>query len=85
MGFSKYWMLVLLALALVAFLWAYGRSVFTGFTKWLLWALAALCACAGVVALFASEGKPLPILGAFLLWVFAAYVVKVAESARKRS
>ena len=40
-GFSKYSMLVVLALALVACLWAYGRSVFTGFAKWLLWALAA--------------------------------------------
>jgi hypothetical protein len=59
-GFSKYSMLVVLALALVAFLWVYGRSVFTGFTKGLLWALSALCACAGVVALLSSEGKPLP-------------------------
>ena len=78
MVFSKYSMLVVLALALVAFLWVYGRSVFTGFTKWLLWALAALCACAGLVALLSSEGKPLPILGGFLLWVFAAYTIKVA-------
>ena len=78
-------MLVVLALAFVAFLWVYGRSVFTGLTKWLLWALGALCACAGVVALLSSEGKPLPILGALALWLFAAYLVKVAESSRKRS
>jgi len=78
-------MLVVLALAFVAFFWLYGRSVFTGFTKWLLWALGAVCVCAGVVALLSSEGKPLPILGGVLLWVFAAYVVKVAESSRKRS
>ncbi len=84
MGFSKYWMLIVLALALVAFLWVYGRSIFTGFTKWLLWALGVLCACAGVVFLVTSEGKALPIVGGFLLWLFAAYVVKVAESARKR-
>ena len=78
-------MLIVLAVALVAFLWVYGRSVFTGFTKWLLWSLGALCVCAGLLALLSSEGKPLPIPGAFILWVFAAYAIKVAESSRKRS
>jgi hypothetical protein len=48
-GFSKYSMLVVLALALVAFLWVYAGLVFTGFAKWLLWALGAVCVCAGLV------------------------------------
>ena len=51
MGFSKYLMLILLAVAFIAGLWLFGSSVFKGVTKWLLWALAALCVCAGVIAL----------------------------------
>lgn len=85
MGFSKYSMLVLLAVAFIAFLWRFGRTVFSGVTKWLPWALAALCACAGLVALLESEGKSLPIFGGLALWMFAAYAIKVAESLRKRS
>ena len=84
-GFPKYSMLLLLSVAFVAVLWVFGRTVFTGITTWFLWALGALCACAGVIALLSSEGKPLPILGGFVLWVFSAYVVKVAESSRKRT
>ena len=72
MTFSKYSMLVLLAVAFIVFLWRVGGAVFTGFTTWLLWALAALCACAGSVAQLSSEGQPLPILGGFILWAFAA-------------
>jgi hypothetical protein len=36
-GFSKYSMLVLLVVALIAFLWRFGRTVFKGVTRWLLW------------------------------------------------
>ena len=71
-------MLVLLTIAFLAFLWRFGRSAFAGVTKWILWALATLCACSGLVALLSSEGKPLPILGGVVLWVFAAYTIKVA-------
>ena len=85
MAFSKYSMLVLLAVAFIAFLWRFGGVVFTGVTKWLLRALAALCACAGLVAVVSSEGKPLPILGGFILWAFAAYAIKVAGASCKRS
>ena len=60
MAFSKYSMLVLLTVAFIAFLWRFGRVVFTGITKRILWALAALCACAGLVAVLSSEGQPLP-------------------------
>ena len=83
MGFSKYSMLVLLAVAFIAFLWRFGRAAFTGITKWILWALAALCACAGLVAVLSSEGQPLPILGGVILWVFAAYMVMVAGMVRQ--
>ena len=83
MGFSKYSMLVLLAVAFIAFLWRFVRATFTGVTRWILWALSAICACAGLVSLLASEGKPLPVLGGFLLWAFAAYTIKVAKSSRR--
>ncbi len=85
MGFNKYSMLVLLAVVLLAFRWRFGRAVFKGVTKWLLWALAALCAGAGVIAMLGSEGKRLPVLGRLLPCLFAVYLVKVAESSRKRS
>ena len=85
MGFSKYSMLLLLAVAFVAGLWVFGRSVFKGVTKWLLWALAALCVCAGVIALLDAEGRPLAYLGGLALWAFAAYAVRVAGASRKRS
>ena len=85
MGSSKYSMLVLLAVAFIAFLWRFGGAVFRGVTKWILWALAALCACAGLVALFSSEGQPLPILGGIILWVFAGYTIKVAGASRTKS
>ena len=85
MGFSKYSLLLLLALAFMAALWVFGRSVFTGVTKWLLWALSALCGCAGVVALLDAEGRPLTFLGGAALWAFAAYLIKVTESLRKKS
>ena len=84
-AFSKYSMLVLLTVAFIAFLWRFGGAIFAGVTKWILWALAAICACAGVVAVLSSEGKPLPILGGGALWAFAAYVIKVAGAGRKRS
>ena len=84
-AFSKYSMLVLLTVALIAFLWRFGRAVCTGVTKWILWALAALCACAGLVAVLSSEGRPLPIIGGVVLWAFAAYVIKVAGVSRKAS
>ena len=83
MGFSKYSMLVLLAVAFIAFLWRFGRAIFKGITKWLLWALAALCACAGLVALLSSEGELLPIIGGVILWAFAVYTIKVAGAVRK--
>lgn len=85
MGFSKYSMLVLLALAFIAVLWVFGGSVFRGATKWLLWALGALCACAGVLVLVDAKGKALPILGGFVLLVFAAHSIKVSGSLRKRN
>ena len=85
MGFSKYLMLILLALAFIAALWMFGRTVFKGVTKWLLWALAALCVCAGVIALLEAEGRPLAYLGGLALWAFAAYAVRVAGASRKRS
>lgn len=50
MAFSKYLMLVLLTVAFIAFLWRFGGAFFKGVTKWVLWALAVLCACAGLVA-----------------------------------
>ena len=85
MGFAKYSMLILLALAFIAGLWLFGRSVFKGVTKWLLWALAVICACAGLVAVLSSVGKPLPVLGGFILWMFSAYAIKVAGASRKGS
>ena len=84
-AFSKYSMLVLLTVALIAFLWRFGGAVFKGVTKWILWALSALCACAGLVAVLSSEGKPLPIVGGVVLWTFAAYAIKVAGASCKRS
>lgn len=78
MGVSKYSIPILLALAFVAVLWRFGRSVFKDVTKWLLWALAVLCACAGVIALLDAEGRPLAYLGGLALWAFAAYAVRVA-------
>ena len=83
-AFSKYSMLVLLTVAFIAFLWRFGRAVFTGVTKWVLWALAVLCVCAGLVAVLSSEGQPLPIVGGLFLWAFAAYTIKVAGAGRKR-
>ena len=77
-------MLVLLVVALIAFLWRFGRTVFKGVTRWLLWVVSALCVCAGLVALLSSEGQPLPILGGIILWAFAAYAVKVAGASRRR-
>jgi len=76
-------MLVLLAVAFVAFLWRFGRVAFAGVTKWILWALAALCACSGLVALLSSEGKPLPVLGGVILCAFAAYTIKISGVSRK--
>ena len=78
MGFLKYSMLILLALAFVAALWRFGRSVFKDITKWLLWALSALCICAGVVAVLDAEGRPMAYLGGLALWAFAGYAVRVA-------
>ena len=84
MGVSKHSMLFLLALAFVAALWVFGRSVFKGVTQWLLWALAVLCGCTGVVALPDAEGRPLAYLGGLALWAFAAYAVRVARALGKR-
>ena len=84
MGFSKYSMLILLAVAFIAALWIFGRSVFKGVTRWLLWALAVLCACAGVIALLDAEGRPLAFLGGFALWAFAGYAVRVAGALGRR-
>ena len=58
---------------------------FKGVTKWILRILAALSTCAGLVAVLSSEGKPLPILGGVVLWVFAAYTVKVDAASHRRS
>jgi len=77
-------MLVLLVLAFMAAFWVFGRSAFKGLTKWLLWALAVLCAGAGVIALLEAEGKPTALLGGFVLWVFAAYSVRGAGALGKR-
>lgn len=82
MGFSKYSMLLLSALAFVAVLWAFGSSVFKGVTKWLLWALAALCVCAGVIALLDAEGRPQAYLAGLALWAFAGYAVRVAGASK---
>ena len=84
MGFSKYLMLILLALAFIAALWMFGRTVFKGVTKWLLWALAALCVCAGVIALLDAEGRPQAYLAGLALWAFAGYAVRVAGALGKR-
>ncbi len=84
-AFSKYSMLVLLTVAFIAVIWRFGRTVFAGVTKWVLCALAVLCACAGLVAVLSSEGKPLPIVGGVVLWVFAAYAIKVAGTSRNMS
>jgi hypothetical protein len=83
-GSSKYSMLVLLAIAFVAFLWRFGRAAFAGVTKWILWVLAVLCACSGSIALLSSEGKPLPVLGGVILWAFSVYMIKVAGVSRGR-
>lgn len=85
MGFSKYSMLVLLAVAFIAFLWRFGRTVFKGVTKWLLLGVSVLCVCAGLVAVLSSEGRLPPILGGGILWGFAAYAIKVAGISRKRN
>jgi hypothetical protein len=77
-------MLVLLAVLFLALLWRFGRTVFTGVTRWMLWALGAVCTSTGLVFLVTSEGKALAILGAFILWAFSAYTIKVAASSRKR-
>jgi len=84
-GLSKYSVMILSALAFAASLWIYGRSVFKDATKWVLWALAACCGCAGVVAILRAEGSPLAIVGVLSLWVFAAYLIKVAKSLRKKN
>ena len=84
MGFSKYLMLILLALAFIAALWMFGRTVFKGVTKWLLWALAVVCVGAGVIALVDAEGRPLAYLGGLALWAFAAYSIRVAGALGKR-
>ena len=83
-GFSKYAMLVLLAIAFLVALWRFGGAVFAGITKSFLWALAGICIFAGVFVLWDADGEPLPILGAFILWGFAAYSIKVAGAVRKR-
>lgn len=85
MGFSKYSMLVLLAVVFIAFLWRFGRTVSKGVARWLLLGVSVFCACAGLVAVLSSEGQPLPILGGVILWVFAAYAIKVAGIPRKRN
>ena len=77
-------MVGMLAVAFLAVLWRFGRSAFTGTTKWLLWALSALCASAGGFVLVDPDGQSLPLIGAFALWAFAAYSIKVAGAARKR-
>ena len=84
MRFSKYSILVLLEEAFVDAVWVFGRSAFKGLTYWLLWALAALCACAGVVVLLEAEGRSQVFLSVFVLWAFSAYLIKVAKSLRKR-
>lgn len=84
MGFSKYSMLLLLALAFVAALWVFGRPVLKGVTKWLPWALSVLCACAGVIALLDAKGRPLAFLGGVALWAFAAHLIRVAGALGKR-
>lgn len=82
---TAYSMLMLLAVAFMAALWVFGRSAFRGVTKWLLWALALLCACAGVIALLDAKGRPLAFLGGLALPAFAAYLIKVTESLQKKS
>jgi hypothetical protein len=76
-------MLVPIAVVFLAVLWRFGRTVFTGVTKWLLWALGAVCASTGLVFLVTSEGKILPVVGGLILWEFAAYTIKVAASSPK--
>jgi hypothetical protein len=63
---------------------AIRQGCFAGVTKWILWALAALCACSGSIALLSSEGKPLPVLGGAILWAFSVYMIKVAGVSRGR-
>ena len=81
---SKYSILLLLAVESMAGLWVFGRSVFKGVTKWLLWVLAALCACAGVIALLDAEERPMAYLGGLALWAFAGYAARVAGGLGKR-
>jgi hypothetical protein len=85
MGAFKYSMLVLLVLSFAAVFWIFGWRVVAGCTKLLLWALSALCACAGVLTIVSAEGRPLAFIGGFVLWLFAAYLIKVAESLSKGS
>lgn len=84
-GFSKYSLLVLLAVALIAALWRFGKAAFSSATRLLLWALAVLSATAGLVFMLSAEGRPLPILGGLMVWMFAIYTIKVAGSSRRRS
>ena len=84
MGSFKYLVGLLLALAVVALWWRSGRAAFSGLTRWLLWALAALCACSGVVVLYGAERRPVALVSGFLLWAFAAYAIKVAGALAKR-
>lgn len=78
-------MLALLAVAFTAFFWRLGGAVFKGVTKWILWALASLCVCAGFVAVLSSDGQPLTIVCGIILCAFAAYVIKVSGTLTKRS
>lgn len=72
------------AWAFITVVWRFGRTVFADVTKWVLWALVALCVCAGLLAVLSSEGQPLTILGALVMWVFAVYAIKVAGASRRR-
>ena len=82
LGFLKYSLLVLLAVAFVAALWRFGKAAFSGATRWLLWALAVLSATTGLVFMLSAEGRSLPILGGLTVWMFAIYTIKVAGSSR---
>ena len=83
-GLFKYSLLFLLTASVIAAFCKFGRPIRAKLVRWLLWALGAICAVAGVIAVFRADSEPLAFAAGFVLWVFAAYSIKIAESLSNR-